>query len=122
MELLLEPRAWLLVALLSGFGVVVALANYQIGKQGLNAARERFPQITEERWERLSALFDGRGSWVLILVAVPVVGIMLPFVAGALGLRRAAVALWVFIAKLLRNWLVVLIPVLLYRFFRELLG
>jgi membrane protein YqaA with SNARE-associated domain len=121
-ELLLEPRAWLLVVLLSGFGVVVALANYQIGKRGVDAARERIPQITEERWERVSALFGQRGSWVLILVAVPVVGIMLPFVAGALGIKRAAVALWVFIAKLLRNWLVVLIPVLLYRLLRGLLG
>jgi membrane protein YqaA with SNARE-associated domain len=121
-ELLLDPRAWLLIALLSAFGVVVALANYQIGKQGLDAARERIPQITEERWERLSTLFETRGSWVLILVAVPIVGIMLPFVAGALGIKRAAVALWVFLAKMLRNWLVVLIPVLLFRFFRGLLG
>ena len=67
MDLLLEPQAWLIVALFTLLGVVGNLALYQLGKRGVQAVQKRFPRITGEQWQRVHSLYEERGSWILLL-------------------------------------------------------
>ena len=115
MELLLEPMAWLIVLLLSVLGVVGNLALYQVGKRGVDAIRERFPQVKDEQWLRIKRLYDEHGSLALLLSGVPVLGSLLTTAAGAFEVRLFSFVLFVFVAKLVRNWLIVVIPLEIYR-------
>ena len=45
MDMLLEPKAWLLVILASLLGAVSNLTLYELGKQGVKAVTSRFPRI-----------------------------------------------------------------------------
>lgn len=115
MELLVEPQAWLVVVLFSILGVVGNLALYKVGQQGVDAVRSRFPRITPEQWDRARELYGERGSWILLLSGVPVLGIILTTAAGAFGVGLAAFILWVMIGKLVRNWAFVVLVVELLR-------
>jgi membrane protein YqaA with SNARE-associated domain len=115
MELFLEPQAWLVVVLFSVLGVIGNLALYKVGEQGVDAVRSRFPRIKPEQWDRARELYEERGSWILLLSAVPVLGIILTTAAGAFGVGLAAFILWVMIGKLVRNWALVVIVVELLR-------
>ena len=48
MELLLDPKAWLIVVAFSVLGSLGNLALYQVGKQGIDAIRKRFLRIKPE--------------------------------------------------------------------------
>ena len=87
MQVFLDPRAWLLVLVLSMLGLAVRLAAYKLGKEGIEAVSDRFPQIKAEQWERGHELLQARGAWVLVLSGVPGVGIVLVAAAGALEVR-----------------------------------
>ena len=115
MHLLLDPQAWLLVVLFSMLGVIGNLALYKIGNQGEEAVRKRLPRITPEQWDRARELYEERGSWVLLLTALPVAGIILTTAAGAFGVGLAEFVLWVMIGKLVRNWALVVVVVELLR-------
>lgn len=117
MELLLEPIAWLIVLLLSILGVVGNLALYRIGKGGVDAIRERFPQVKQEQWLRVKRLFDERGSLALLLSGVPLLGSLLTTAAGAFDVGLLQFILFVFVAKFVRNWLIVVVPLEIYRLF-----
>lgn len=117
MDLLLEPTAWLIVLLLSILGVVGNLALYQIGKRGVDAIRKRFPRVREEQWLRVKKLYDEHGSLALLLSGIPILGSLLTTAAGAFNVRLLPFIGFVFIAKLVRNWLIVVIPLELYRLF-----
>lgn len=109
MDLLLEPQAWLIVVLFTMLGVVGNLALYQLGKRGVGAVQKRFPRITPERWQRVQSLYENRGSWILLLSGIPVLGAVLTTGAGAFGVTQLSFLFWVGIAKLARNWLVVVV-------------
>ena len=117
MELLLEPIAWLIVLLLSVLGVVGNLALYQIGKRGVDAIRERFPQVKPEQWQRVKRLYDEHGSLALLLSGVPVLGSLLTTAAGAFNIRLFSFVVFVFVAKFVRNWLIAVVPLEIYRLF-----
>jgi membrane protein YqaA with SNARE-associated domain len=109
MELLLEPRAWVLVVLFSLLGVVGNLALYRLGKGGIETVRSRIPRIKPEQWQRAQDLYEKRGSWILIISGVPVLGMLLTTSAGAFGIPIVEFAIWVLAGKLLRNWLLVIL-------------
>ena len=117
MELLLEPIAWLIVLLLSILGVVGNQALYRIGKGGADAIRERFPRIKTEQWQRVKSLFDEHGSLALLLSGVPVLGSLLTTAAGAVDVRLFSFVACVFIAKFVRNWPIVVVPLEIHRLF-----
>jgi membrane protein YqaA with SNARE-associated domain len=114
MDLLLEPLVWLLVVLLSVLGVFGNLALYGVGKRGYDSIRERFPRVKPERWEGVAKLYEEHGSLALLLSGVPVLGSLLTTAAGAFGVRVPVFVLFVFIAKFVRNLLIVVIPRELY--------
>lgn len=114
MYLLLDPRAWLIVVAFTVLGLVGNLALYQVGKKGVDSIRERFPRIKPERWERVERLYDNHGGRVLLLSGLPVLGSLLTTTAGAFGVRLFTFVVFVFISKLVRNWLIVVIPMEIY--------
>ena len=113
-QVIFELWAWLLVILLSALGVVGNLALYKLGKEGQEAVASRFPRIDPARWERAGELFKTRGSWILLSTALPGFGIVLSTAAGAYGVRSHEFVLWVMVAKVARNWLLLIIVVNAY--------
>lgn len=118
MELLLDPTAWLIVVAFSVLGSIGNLALYQVGKQGVDAIRKRFPRIKPEQWQRVRRLYDNYGGWVLLLSGVPLLGSMLTTAAGVFGVPRPFFLLLVTIGKMLRNWLLAILFYGTYNYFR----
>jgi membrane protein YqaA with SNARE-associated domain len=116
---LVDPRLWLLVLLVSALGTFSTLAFYYLGKRGKEEIFERFPQLEGERWERIEAAFQRWGARALILSGVPGVGTVLPAAAGVFNIKRSAFLLWVFLGKMLRNWLLVLILLPGWQFLKD---
>ncbi len=109
MDSLLDLRLWLLVVVASAFGTAVTLAYYKVGSKGTEAVLLRFPQIGSERWERTQTLYERHGSALLFVSFVPVVGMVLETAAGAVGVRMLSFIVWVFLGRMTRNWLLVLL-------------
>ena len=115
MDMLFEPKAWLLVLLASLLGALTNLALYELGKEGIEAVSARIPRFKPEHWHRARDLFEKRGAWILLLSGVPGLGMVLVTAAGAFGVRVAEFILWVTAGKGLRNRLVLIIAVEVYR-------
>jgi membrane protein YqaA with SNARE-associated domain len=116
-RVIFEIWAWLLVIVLSVLGVVGNLALYKLGKEGQEAVASRFPRIDPARWKRAGELFETRGSWILLLTSLPGLGIVLSTAAGAYAVRLAEFVLGVMVAKMVRNWLLLIIVANLYHLF-----
>lgn len=116
MALLLDLKLWLLVLLVSAVATVTALAYYYLGREGTEAVLSRFPSLEQERWERVQASYKKHGSGFLFFSFIPVLGMLLETAAGAVGLGLSVYVLWVFLGRLLRNWLLVLVTDLALRF------
>lgn len=114
---ILEPWAWLLVVVISLLGLLGNLGLYQLGKEGLEAVVTRFPRIKPERWKHAGELFETRGTWILLSTCLPGLGLVLSTAAGAFGVRLVAFLLWVMVAKMVRNWIVLIIVANLYHLF-----
>jgi membrane protein YqaA with SNARE-associated domain len=114
-RVLFEPWAWLLVILVSVLGVVGNLTLFKIGQEGQEAVASRFPRIDPARWKRAVELFETRGSWILLLSFVPGLGLLLSTAAGAFGVKTPEFVLWVMVAKMTRNWLLLILIVNLYQ-------
>ena len=118
MHLLFDPEVWLVVLALSFFGSIGNLALYQLGKQGIDAIRQRFSRIKDEQWLRVKGLYDKYGSWILLLSGIPVLGSMLTTAAGAFDVPRPMFLILVTIGKMLRNWLLAILIYGTYNYFR----
>ena len=113
-RVLFELWAWLLVILVSLLGAVGNLTLYKLGKEGQEAVASRFPRIDLARFRRAGELFQKRGSWILLLSSVPGLGLLLSTAAGAFGVETHEFLLWVMVAKMVRNWLLLIIVANLY--------
>lgn len=109
MALLLDLKLWLLVLLVSAVATVAALAYYYLGREGTDAVFSRFPSLGRERWERVQASYKKHGSGLLFFSFIPVLGMLFEIAAGAVGIGLAVYVLWVFLGRILRNWLLVLL-------------
>ena len=106
---LLDIKVWAVILALSALGTVTTLVYYYLGKEGASAVQERVPQITEERWDRAEHLYEEHGSKLLFLSALPLVGVLLQSAAGAVGVGLAVYFVWVWIGRLVRNWVLLLL-------------
>jgi len=86
MNLLLDLNIWLLVILANIVGSVLTLTYYYLGQQGIEAVLARFPQIEEERWERVQQSYRQRGVGLLFFSFIPMLGLLLETAAGAAGI------------------------------------
>jgi membrane protein YqaA with SNARE-associated domain len=116
-QLLLDPVAWLIVIAFSLLGSIGNLALYEVGKQGVDSIRKRFPRIKDEQWMRVKGLYENYGAWILLLSGIPVLGSLLTTAAGAFGVPRPFFLLLVTIGKMLRNWLLAMLFSGAYNYF-----
>ena len=106
--MLLEPKAWLLVAVVTLVGTASNVILYKLGKAGTEIVLQRFPRIKPERLYRAQERVEERGSWILLLSGIPGLGAVLVTAAGILEVRLSAFLLWGLISLGLRNWLVLI--------------
>lgn len=109
MDLLTSPLAWIVVIVLAAIGTAGSLPTYYLGKQGMPAIRERFPEVPEERWQQLEGWFERFGALILLLTVLPGFGTVIPPAAGANGIRLPFLIVMIFLAKLIRFWFLALI-------------
>ena len=108
-DLVINWRAWLLIIILSLLTLIVALGKYQIGKKGIEVLYERFPQITQERWDQLGGYFQRWGSGVVFFSFLPGLALVISPASGAYGVNLGPFLVWAFIAKLVRYWLLLIL-------------
>lgn len=106
---MLEVKAGILVIGLSVVGTLATLAYYYLGKEGYEAVLKRFPEIGQEQWERVRSLYDRYGAILLFLSSIPMVGVLLTTVAGAIGIRVIVFFIWVLMGRLARNTVLLLL-------------
>ena len=119
MGLLTNPRVWLAVLGFSLVGIAISSGAYGAGRGGKTAVRERFSQISDERWDQVQGWYDRWGSGILLMSAVPGLATVLTVGAGMFGIRLLPFLLWVSLSKVGRNWLIVL---LLYGGYQRFFG
>jgi membrane protein YqaA with SNARE-associated domain len=107
-SVLLDPVLWLVVIGASVLGAMGNLALYYLGKNGSGAVFARFPSLEGERWEQIGGYYQRHGGKLLLFSAVPGLGTVLTTGAGAYGIRRISFLFWVILAKMMRNWVLLL--------------
>jgi membrane protein YqaA with SNARE-associated domain len=109
MSLLLDSEIWLLVLVVSALGMVAPLTYYFVGQRGTDAVLARFPQISQEQWDRAHKFYQEYGSWSLFFSSIPMAGLLLCTAAGVLGIRILTFAWWVLLGRIVRNWLILIL-------------
>lgn len=109
MDLFVSPLAWAIVLVFTIIGVASSLPTYYLGRQGMPAIREKFPDVPEERWQQLENLFERWGALILLLTVLPGFGTIIPPAAGANGIKPPFFILMVGLAKLIRFWILALL-------------
>ena len=109
MDLFTSPLAWAVVLTFTIIGVAGSLPTYYLGREGMPAIREKYPQVPEERWAQVQGWFDRWGALILLLTVLPGFGTIIPPLAGANGVRFIFFILMVSLAKLIRFWVLALL-------------
>ena len=109
MDLFVSPLAWVIVLVLTIIGVAGSLPTYYLGRKGMPAIREKFPDVSEERWLQIEGLFGRWGALILLLTVLPGFGTVIPPAAGANGIKPIYFVIMVGLAKLIRFWVIVLV-------------
>lgn len=113
MDALLNWRYWLFIVVVTLLGTVANLVTYYIGRKGSIAVFKRYPHLqTANSWERVNKWFQHWGSRTLLLSFIPGLVTALSAAAGIFGIQRNVFLTYVFVVKILRNW--VLLLLLLY--------
>lgn len=111
LNIFLDWRAWLLVIVLTVLTLITSVAKYRLGQSGLESLKERFPQVSDERWERVGNYFQRYGAPVVLFSFIPVLAWIIPPAAGAYGIRFGPFLIWAFLAKMVRYWILLLLVV-----------
>jgi membrane protein DedA with SNARE-associated domain len=106
---LTDLRLWLIVLAVSAFGVADKLVYFYAGQRGGKNALNKIHGYTPERAEKLHNLYDRRGSLLLLLASVPIIGSAMTVLGGVGGVGRNVFIVLVSISNLVRNWLIVIL-------------
>ena len=107
-DILTKPSAWFLVLLLSGVGVLVHYGQYKIGERGESAIQKHIGEDFADKLQRAKDLINRRGALAMLLTAIPGLGSALALTAGLARIHVLAFIVFVFIAKFIRNALLLL--------------
>lgn len=113
-DLLGDWRVWLIVIFLSVVTLVFSVAKYRLGRDGMHALKEHYPQVSDERWQRIYGYFDRWGAPIIGLSFIPLLTWIIPPAAGAYGIRLRTFVVWAFIAKIVRYWLLIILLFTIY--------
>ena len=108
-EYLTNSQLWLLILLFSLVGSFARLPNYYGGLRGKEMIETLYPKIKPETWDRVLGWYRRLGPLPLLIAAIPFIGSLLTIAAGMAGIGRVGFILFVFISKIIRNWIIVLI-------------
>lgn len=111
--LLLDVETWLVIIILSFLGSFGRVIKYQLGKQGKDRIVETLPRIGPETWDKVLAWHGRLGVLVLLVASLPIVGTLVSVGAGMQGVGRGTFIFWVTVSKVIRNWLLVFLYLLL---------
>ncbi len=111
LDIFLDWRAWSLVLFLTILTLITSVAKYRLGKSGFETLKERYPQVSDERWQRVNSYFDRWGSPIVLFSFVPVLAWIIPPAAGAYGISFPPFLVWAFLAKMVRYWILLIIVV-----------
>jgi membrane protein YqaA with SNARE-associated domain len=114
-DLFLDWRIWTIVILLTVLTLIISVAKYRLGQAGIDDLKEHFPQVSDERWQRVNSYFDRWGAPVVFFSFVPLLAWIIPPAAGAYGIKFRAFLIWAFLAKMVRYWLLILIGFAIYQ-------
>lgn len=109
MDYLGNPQLWALIIFLSLVGSLARLPNYYGGLRGKELIETLYPRIKPETWERVLDWYRRLGALPLLVASIPFVGTILTIGAGMAGISRSYFLLFIFLSKVIRNWLLVLI-------------
>ena len=115
LDLFLDWRVWAAVISLTALTLIFSVAKYRFGKSGLDNLKERYPQVSDERWARVFSYFKRWGAFVVFFSFLPLLAWIIPPAAGAYGVKFRPFLFWVFIAKMVRYWLLIIIVFGLYQ-------
>jgi len=107
-DILSNTSAWFVVLLLSGVGVLIHLGQYKIGERGESAIQNQIGEDFADKLQRATDLINRRGAPAMLLTAVPGLASALALTAGLAKIHVLAFVLFVFVAKLIRNTLLLL--------------
>ena len=107
-DILTNPSAWFIVLLLSGVGVLVHFGQYKIGERGESAIQKHIGEGFLDKLQRAKDLINRGGAPAMLLTAVPGLASALALTAGLARIHVLAFLLFVFVAKLIRNALLLL--------------
>ena len=108
-ELLTNPQLWLLILVLSLVGSFARLPNYYGGLRGKEFIETLYPRIKPETWNRVLDWYRRLGPLPLLIASIPFIGSVLTVAAGMAGIGRIYFLVFIFISKVVRNWLLILI-------------
>ena len=115
LDLFLDWRLWSVVIFLTAITLITSVAKYRYGRTGLEALKERYPQVSDERWERVDNYFQRWGAPVVLFSFLPILAWIIPPAAGAYGIRFRTFVVWAFFAKMLRYWMLIAIAFAFYK-------
>jgi membrane protein YqaA with SNARE-associated domain len=108
-DMLSDWRLWLVVIFLTTATLVTSVAKYRLGKNGLESLKEHYPQVSDERWDRVGNYFQRWGSVIVLFSFLPLLAWIIPPAAGAYGIKFRPFLVWAFLAKMVRYWILILI-------------
>jgi len=107
-DILSNTSAWFVVLLLSGVGVLIHLGQYKIGERGESAIQKHIGEGFSDKLQRAKDLITRGGAPAMLLTAVPGLASALALTAGLARIHVLAFILFVFVAKFIRNALLLL--------------
>lgn len=108
-DVLTDPKIWLLILVLSVVGAFARLANYYLGLRGRDTIETIYPRIKPQTWSRVLRFYGKFSTLPLLLASIPFIGTVLTVGAGMAGVSRNGFLFWVIVSKIIRNWILVLV-------------
>ncbi|MCO5189068.1 MAG: VTT domain-containing protein [Anaerolineae bacterium] len=121
MNALLNLHYWLFIVAVSLLGTLPNLVAYYLGREGSAAVFKRYPHLqTSHLWDRVNRWFQRWGSRTLLLAFIPALATALSATAGIFGINRSIFLTYVITAKVMRNWVLLLLILNIARSFEVL--
>ncbi len=110
-NMFLDWRLWALDIILAGITVIASVTKYQMSRGGFKYLKEHYPQVSDERWERVNSYFARWGAPLVLISFLPLLTWRILSAAGAFGICFRPFLVFAFLAKMIRYWIVIFIVV-----------
>ena len=86
-DVLTDPKIWLLISVMSVVGAFARLANYYLGLRGRDTIESIYPRVKPETWDRVLLSYQHLSRLPLLLASIPIIGTVLTIGAGMAGIE-----------------------------------